>query len=112
MDPIQWTSCTQCNLRGKARQDNLDTSEWTCLHCGSTNNSIDQESGNLTTLPFHQQDSILTESPDQEITIQEQSDLPTYNQKLPKGKKILHVNINGLTNKYEEIRYFYVMSQA
>lgn len=110
MDPTKhkWTPCTECNFLGLFQQNHQDKTEdeWICMNYGSTVKPNNEPSANLTETPLHNEEHIQLRPPDQEITTQDTSEMPTYNQNLPKPKKIHHVNMNGLSNKYKELRYF------
>jgi len=96
-------------------------SGWTCGICVAGIQQASSLPASSTT--FNQsQDNMLYELPFAEIsdlsinnytdndvlTGSSNTNAVVYENLLPKGRKIIHLNVNGIRNKYEEIRYFLI----
>lgn len=60
---------------------------------------------NLSSLPFNDAFNLSLEEP---ASSEEDSEATKYLPFLPKGRKFLHININGIRNKFEEIEHLLV----
>ncbi len=120
-DKRKWNPCTICGINGvvlkSAGQVNGKTTffryDYICVNCGSdtSQNNVPQNeetaetTNDFSTIPFNDEFNI----PLEVTTYSENKDEPIkYSSLLPKGKKFLHVNINGLRNKFEEVEHLLI----
>lgn len=110
-DLIKWIRCPHCGLRGLSitpteylNNEPISTKyARICIHCNKSSKS-NEVFEYLDVLPFQN-----GQPHSQELRPAEEGEDGTqYEQQLQKGRKILHININGLSNKYEEVRDFLI----